>query len=151
MVLHISAYSSRRFATRARVSDDILDFSVLLIGSLDALCWIVSVMISLMMSTYCSVSNRFRNSSVMWNVIFDTTCAVASWPSVVFPSTSKSGLILLITILWSLSMLTWLMIVTSVTMSGLFVRMLSSLHRLGFSTSISSLLLEHDIHDFVLS
>ena len=63
MVLHISAYStrylslpfstiSRRFGIRARVSDNRLDFSGLLIAltTLDALCWIKSVMVSLMVS-----------------------------------------------------------------------------------------------------
>ena len=41
----------------------------------------------------------------------------------VFLSTSTSSLILLITSMLSLQMLTWLMLVTSVTMSGLFIRM----------------------------
>ena len=77
MVLHISAYSircllspfpaiSRRFVIRACVGDDILDFSGLLIALaiLDALCWIMSVMASLMvslLSSSCNGSNRFLN------------------------------------------------------------------------------------------
>ena len=75
MVFHISAYSirclsspcftiSRRFFIRARVGDDILDFSGL--ATLDALCWIMSVAVALklsMSSSYCSVSNRSLNSS----------------------------------------------------------------------------------------
>ena len=77
MVLHISAYSircllspfsaiSRRFVIRARVGDDILDLCGLLIAldTLDALCWITPVMVSLIMSMSSSscVSNRFLNS-----------------------------------------------------------------------------------------
>ena len=63
----------RRFAIRARVGDDILDFSGLLVvlATLDALCWIMSVMVSPMVSmssSSCSVWNRFLNSS--WNSIF---------------------------------------------------------------------------------
>ena len=63
MVLRISAYSisclsspfsaiSRRVAIRARVGDDILYFVGLLIALaiLDALCWIMSVMVSFMVS-----------------------------------------------------------------------------------------------------
>ena len=81
MVLHISVYSirclfspfsaiSRRFVIRARVGDDTLDLCGLLIAlaSLNALCWIMSEMVSLkvsMSSSSCSVSNRFLNSS--WN------------------------------------------------------------------------------------
>ena len=64
-------------------------------------------------------------------------------------------MILLIAILWSLPKLTWLMTVMSVTILACFLgcsQFRSSLHRLGFSTSISSLLiLKHGIHDFVLS
>ena len=84
MVLHVSAYSihcfsspfstiSRCFVNRARVGDDMLDFSGLLIAlaTLDALCWIMSVMVSLIMSmssSPCRISNRFLNLS--WNSIF---------------------------------------------------------------------------------
>ena len=84
MVLHISAYSIRcllspipaifrRFFIRARVDVDILDLRVLLISlaTLDALCGVMSVMVSLMesmSSSSCSASNRFLNSS--WNSIF---------------------------------------------------------------------------------
>ena len=90
MVLHIYAYPIRcllsplsaichRFVTSARVGDDILDFSGLLIAlaTLDALCWIISVMVSLVVSTSsssCSVSNRFLNSS--WNsIVLSYSCA----------------------------------------------------------------------------
>ena len=75
MVLPISAYSirwllspfpaiPRRFDIRARANDDILSFRGLLIAldSLDALCWIMSVMASLvvsMLSMSCSVWNLF--------------------------------------------------------------------------------------------
>ena len=68
MILHISAYSircllspflaiSRRFFMRARAGDDILDLCSLLIAlaTLDALCWIMSVMVSLMVSMSSSV------------------------------------------------------------------------------------------------
>ena len=89
MVLHISTYSiicllspffaiSRRFVIRARVGDDVLDFCGLLIAlaTLDALSGVMSVMVSRMVSMssrYCSVSNRFLNSS--WNSIFyDCIC-----------------------------------------------------------------------------
>ena len=81
MVLHISAYSircllslnpaiSRRFVVRARIGDDILDLCDLLIAlaTLDAPCWIMSVMVSLMVSmssSSCRVSNRFLNSSCL--------------------------------------------------------------------------------------
>ena len=70
MVFHMSTYSirclsspfsiiSRRFVIRTRVGDDILDFSGLLIAlaTLDAPCWIMSVMVShmvSMLSSYCS-------------------------------------------------------------------------------------------------
>ena len=79
MVLHISAYCirclsspfptiSRRFVIRARVVDDILDSCGLLIAlaTLDPLCRIAYVMVSLMVSmpsSSYSVSNRFLNSS----------------------------------------------------------------------------------------
>ena len=96
MVLHISAYSSRRFAIRARVNDDILDFSILLIASLDALGWIISVMISLMVSM-SSIRVGIRSSLILF---VRYILLVAYWPSVVFPSTSKSDLMLLITIIW---------------------------------------------------
>ena len=90
-VLHISAYSirclssafpniSRRFVIRAFVGDDILDFSGMLIvlATLDALCLIMYVMVSLMVSlSSCSVSNRFLNSS--WNSIsFHPMCAAST-------------------------------------------------------------------------
>ena len=141
IVLHISAYSircllssfpatSRHFFIRARVGDDILDFCGLLIALaiLDALCWIKSVMVSLMVSlssSSCSVSNRFLNLS--WNSIFFGPIRVASTLGGllvinIFFSTSTSSLMLLITSLWSLTMMTWLMTVTSVTISGLFFR-----------------------------
>ena len=131
MVLHISAYfirclsSSfptiyRRFVIGDRVGDDILDFRGLSIAlaTLDELWWIMSVMVSLM------ESNRFLNSS--WNsTFFRRFCAASTFGGLLvinlFLSTSTSNLMLLITIVWSLPMLTWLRTVTSVTMSGLFV------------------------------
>ena len=75
MVLHIFAYSNRcltlsnishRFVIRARVVDNVLNFSDLLfaLAALDALCWITSVMVLLMVSmssSSCNVSNRFLN------------------------------------------------------------------------------------------
>ena len=142
MVLHISVYSirclsspfstiSRRFIIRARVGDDIIEFSGLLIvlATLDEFSWIMTLMVSLMVSmssSSCSVSNRFLNSS--WNSIFvEPICAASTLGGLLainfFLSTSTSNLMLIITILWSLPMLNWLMIVTSLTMSGLFVRM----------------------------
>ena len=103
----------------------------------------VSLMVS-MLSSSCSVSNRFLNSN--WNSIFFDPIRVASTLGGLlvikyFLSTSTYILMLLIASLWSLPMLTWLTTVTSVTMSGLFVMIRqcrSSLHRLGFSISISS-------------
>ena len=140
-VLHISAYSmgclstpfsnSSRFVTRARVGDDILYFSgfYIAVATLDALCRIMSVIVSLMVSmscSSCSVSNRFRNSS--WNSIFvDTICAASTLGGLLvingFLFTSTSSLKLDIIIMWSHTMLTWLMTITHVTKSGLFVRM----------------------------
>ena len=92
MVLNISAYSirclltpfsatSRRLVNRAGVGDDILDLCGLLItlATFAALCWIVSEMVSLMVSmssSSCSVSYRFLNSS--WNSIFFYPIRVAS-------------------------------------------------------------------------
>ena len=141
IVLHISAYSircllspfsaiSHHFGIKACVDDDILDFCGLFIAlaTLDALCWIVSVMVSLMgsmLSSSCSVSNQVLNSS--WNSICFVPIRVASTRGgllvINFFSTSTSNLMLFITSLWSLPMLTWLVTVTYVTMSGLFVRM----------------------------
>ena len=121
----------RRFVIRTRVSDDILDLCGVLIAlaNLDALRWIMSEMVSLMVSlssSSCSVSNRLLNSS--WKSIFFNPIRVASTLGGlvfvnVFLSTSTSILMLLISSLWSLPMLTWLLTVTYVTMSGLFVRM----------------------------
>ena len=113
MVLHISAYSirfllspfsaiSRRFVIRARVGDNIVDFSGLLVAlaTVDALCWITSVVVSLMVSTSFSsngVSNRFLSSS--WNFIFFEwhLVLIASWSYIFSLSTSTSSLMLLIT------------------------------------------------------
>ena len=118
---------SRRFIIRARVGDDILDFCGLFISlaTLSAVRWITSVMVSFMVSmspSYCSVSNRFLNSSC--NFIFcDLICVESLFGGLLvinmFLSTSTSSLMLLIAILWSIPLLTWLIIVTSVTMSGL--------------------------------
>ena len=119
--------NSRRFIIRARVGDDILDFCGLFISlaTLRAVCWITSVMVLLMVSmspSYCSISNRFLNSSCN-SIFFDPTCVESSLGGLLvinmFVSTSTSSLMLLITILWSIPLLTWLIIVTSVTMSGL--------------------------------
>ena len=79
-----------------------------------------------MSSRSCGVSNRFLISSYN-SIFFDPICVASAvaGPLVISVclSTSTSNLMLLITSLWSLPMLTWLMTVTSVTMSGLFVRM----------------------------
>ena len=67
----------------AIVGDDILDFSGLLIAlaTLGVLCWIMSVMVSLMVSmssSSCNVSNRFLNSS--WNsMFFDPICLASTF------------------------------------------------------------------------
>ena len=84
----------------------------------------VSLLVS-MSSSSCSVSNRFLISS--WNSIaFDYISVAYTLGGLlvidVFLSTSTSNLMLLITSLRSLPMLTSLVIVMSVTMSGLFVR-----------------------------
>ena len=73
IVLHISAYSirclsspfsaiSHRFAIRARLGDANLDFFGLLIAlaTRDALCWIMYVMVSLMVSISSSSSSSKR-------------------------------------------------------------------------------------------
>ncbi|KAK2170754.1 hypothetical protein NP493_1143g00056 [Ridgeia piscesae] len=125
MVLHISAYSircllspfpaiSHRFFITAHVGEVILDLCGLLIAvaTLDALCWIMSVMVSLMVSmssSSCNVSNRFLNSS--WNSITFDPIRMASTLGglliiILFLSTCTSGLMLHITSLWSLPMLT---------------------------------------------
>ena len=103
---------SHRFVIRARVGDDILNFSGLLIAiaTLDARYWIMSVVVSLMVSmssSSCSVSNRFLNSNS--NLIFFDPIRVASTLGhQCFLSTSTSNLMLLITSLLSLPMLTGL-------------------------------------------
>ena len=104
MVLCISAYSvrclsspfsiiSRRFIIRARVDDDILDFSGLLIGlaTLDALCWIMAVMVSLMVSmssSSCSVSRIgfYIRVGIRYSLILFVRhlLLVASWLSMFF-------------------------------------------------------------------
>ena len=78
MVLHISAYSirclslpfstiSRRFVIRARVGDDILTFSglVITLATLNAICWIMSGMVSMSSSScsscFCSSIRTVRN------------------------------------------------------------------------------------------
>ena len=70
MVLHISAYSTRCLMLQFSAISRRFDFSCLFIAlaTLDALCWIMSEMVSLMVlrsSSSCSVSNRFLNS--IWN------------------------------------------------------------------------------------
>ena len=109
--------------------DDIVDISGLLMAfaTLDAPNWIMSVMVSLMVSTSsssCRVLNWFLNSSCNL-FFFDPICVhllLVALLHHVFLSTSTPSLMLLMTILWSLTMLSWLMTVTSVTISGLFVR-----------------------------
>ena len=74
----------------------------------------MSVLVSLVMSVSsspCNVSNRFLNSS--WNsIFFDPSCVASTLGCVLvihfFFSTSTASLIFLITIMWSLPMLTWL-------------------------------------------
>ena len=122
----------RRFVIRARVGDDILDFSgsLIALATLGALCWIMSVTVSLMLSmlSNCySFLKRLLYSS--WNLIFFDHIRVTSTIDgllikICFLYTFTSSLILLITIPWSRPMLTWLMAITFVTMFGLFVRML---------------------------
>ena len=162
MVLHISAYSirclsstspiiSRRFVIRAIDGDDYLDFSGLLIdlATLEVLCWIMSVVVSLMVSissSSCSVSNRFLNSS--WNsIFFDPICLASTLGGLlvinVFISTSMSSLMLLRSHnnFTSLPMLTWLMTVCDDVWLACLLgcsRFRSSLRRLGFSTFIST-------------
>ena len=109
VVWHISAYSiqclsplfptsSLPFFIRAIVGDDILDVSVL---------------------------NRFLTSS--WNSIFcDPVCVASTLGDLLIINLFPFHLyvqFLFIAIMWSLPMLTWLMTITSVTMSGLVVRM----------------------------
>ena len=124
---HISAFSirclsspfstiSRRFGLWARVGDDIVDFSGLLIvlATLNALCRTTSVMVSLMVSmssSFFSVSNRFISSS--WNSLFFVPICLASTLHGflvihLFFSTSKRSLMLLIAIVWFMPMLTLL-------------------------------------------
>ena len=81
LLLPFSATISCRFVISVRVCDDILDLCGLLIAltSLDAFCWIMSVMVSLMVpmsSSSYSVSIRFLNPS--WNLIFLDPIRVAS-------------------------------------------------------------------------
>ena len=87
------------------------------------------MMVSLMVSSSsssCSVSNRFLNSSrnsIFFDPVREASIIGGLLVIILFLSTSTSSLKLLITSLWSLPMLAWLMTVTSVTVSGLFVRM----------------------------
>ena len=130
MVLYISAFSIflslpfptiyRRFVVRTHVGDAIIDLSglVIVLATLDALCWIMSVMVSMMvsMSSSSCVSIRFLNSS--WNYIFFFHICVVPTRGVLlvisfFLSTSTSRLMSFNVILWSLPMLTWLMTFTS--------------------------------------
>ena len=135
---------------RAHVGDGILDLCGLLIAlaTLDRLCCIISAMASLvgsMSSSSCALES-VSQFELEFNIIWSYSCGFYPHSLLVinvFLSTSTSTLMLVITSLWLLPMLSWLMTVRSVTMSALFVRMYqfrSSLHRLGFSTSISSLL-----------
>ena len=143
MVLHISAYSvrclsspfstiSRRFVIRTCVGDDILDFSGLLIAlaTLDTLCWIMSVVVF----SWCrcrlfrvvsrigfSIRVGIRSSFILfvWYLFL-----VASWSSIFpfhlyiqFDVAHKHSVVT--------SNVDLIEDVTSVTMSGLFVRMQS--------------------------
>ena len=79
-----------------------------------------------MSSSFCNIVNWFLSSS--WNALFFDPIHVASTLGghlfiSIFLSTSTASLMLLMTSLWSLPMLTLLMTVTFVMMSGLFVRM----------------------------
>ena len=95
----------RCFFIRARGGDDNLYFSGLLIAlpTLDALCWIMSVMVSLIMSmssSSCSVTNWLLISS--WNSIILILFYVVSTFGgllviIYFLSTSMSSFVLLIT------------------------------------------------------
>ena len=107
------------------------------------------VMLSLMMSmssSSCRVSNRFLNSSrnsIFFGPIYLVSILGDFLVITVFLSTSMSSLMLLIAILKSIPMLTWLMTVTSLTICDLFLgcsQFRSSLHRLGSYSTISSLL-----------
>ena len=79
-----------------------------------------------MSSSSSSVSNQFLNSS-RYSFFLDPIRLASTLGGLLvincFVSTSMSSLMLLISSPWSLSLLAWLMTVTSVTMSGLFVRM----------------------------
>ena len=135
IALHISAYTIRclsstfsticcRFVIKARVGDDILYLTGLLIAiaALGPLYWIMFLMDSLMASMSsrsCSVSNRFLNLS--WNsIFFDPICVVFTLDCLYVQLE-----VAYISIMWSLPKLTCLTIVTYVTMSSLFVTMWS--------------------------
>ena len=116
----------------------------------------MSVMVSLIASissSSCSVSNRFLYSCL--NSIFFDPIRIAFTLRVLviiisFLYTSTSNLMLHIASLWSLPMLTWLMTVTSVTISDLFVCLLGC-SQFQFSLHpFPCFLLEYGIHDFVL-
>ena len=94
------------------------------LASLYALCWVMSMVVSLIVlisSSSCSVSNRFLKWS--WNSM-SYLYGICTW----WPFDHKlftTSLILLIASLWSLPILIWLATVTFITMIGLFVSMLS--------------------------
>ena len=120
--LNISAYSvrcllwpfstiTRDLVNRARVGDNILHFSVLVVAlaTFVARCWVMSVMLLLMVSMSsisCSVSNhRFLNSNFSYLIL----CGIylgGLLLFILFLFTSIFNLILLIVIMWSLPMLT---------------------------------------------
>ena len=93
--------------------------------------WIMYVMFSLMMSmssSSCRVSNRFLNSSrnsIFFGPVYFVSVLGNFLVITVFFSISTSSLMLLITILKSIPMLTWLTTVTSLTICDLFVRVYS--------------------------
>ena len=68
---------SRHFVIRARVGDDILDLCGLLIALaiLDALCWIMSVMVSLMVSMSSSSVSQFQ----LEFDLLSYSCGIYSW------------------------------------------------------------------------
>ena len=137
MVLHISTYSirclsspfstiPRRFIARARVGDDILDFSgwLIILATHDALCWIMYVMVSLMVFEFNHLLSFCMESTLGDLMVINS-----------FLSSSTSNLMFLMAILWSLPMLRlWRCMACLLGRS----QFLTSLHPLGFSTSISS-------------
>ena len=106
-----------------------------------------------MSSTSCSVSNGFL--SLNWNSIsFDPIHVASTLGGLVvilfFFSTTTSSLMLLITSLWSLPVLTWLMNFTSVTISVLFLS-INSISVFGTPFGLFLLILQRDVVFMILS